>query len=149
MFSVISIISGVATILSALSFDGDITAKVTWGEHFNVGTDVITVLESITNVWAIGVGTKWTRRHTAGAGGTADAALRLKDYRSLFLSVFALVFAVLGFMSSIASLYDVSDTNFAKIGGWYVGMIFLIAGSFLFVLGECEYIRDMCGDYCC
>jgi hypothetical protein len=149
MFSVINIIiSGVATILSALPFDGNISAKVIWGEHFNVGSDVVTVMASIINVWAIGVETKWTRRHTAGAGGTADAARRLKDCRSLLLSVLVLVLAALGLLSSIASLYNASDTNFAKLGGWYVGMIFWITGSFLFVLGECEYIRDMCHGYC-
>ena len=42
LFSIFTRLLGlVATVLSALTFDGNLTLKNVWGAHFNVGSDVV------------------------------------------------------------------------------------------------------------
>lgn len=147
MFFIVSIInivlSGIATILSDLSFDGDLTAQAIWGQHFNIGTDLVTLVGSIVQFCLVGKKTEWTRRHSIDRGRSQNRALWFHDCRAFILSILVLSLSILGILSSIASTYTPSETHFAKIGGWYVGMIAWIVGSFLFVVSEFELIYDM------
>jgi hypothetical protein len=66
------ILSGIVTVLSGLSFDGDLTAQVIWGQHFNIGTDVVTLFRAILRFSLVGTKTRWTMRYSVRRSGTPD-----------------------------------------------------------------------------
>ena len=144
LFSLFNIIiSGVATILSSLSFNGKLVEKNIWGAHFNVTTDIVSAFGAGVGFGLAAKETHWTTRHTIRGGSTANRALWIRDCRTFLISILVLVLSLLGFLSSLSSIYSLSETKFSKIDGWYVGLICWIVGSFLFVIGEFDYIGEM------
>lgn len=87
--------------------------------------------------------THWATRHTIHGGSTENRALWIRDCRAFLISILVLVLSLLGFLSSLPSIYTLSQTNFSKIDGWYVGLVCWIVGSFLFVIGEFDYMGEM------
>lgn len=142
------VISGIATILSTLSFDGNLVRKNIWGAHFNVTTDIVSAFGAVVGFSLVARETRWTTRHTNRGGSTEHRALWIRDCRAFLVSILILVLSVLGFLSSLSSIYSLSKTNFGKIDGWYVGLVCWIVGSFLFIIGEFDYIGDMIRRVC-
>jgi hypothetical protein len=144
VFSVFNItISGIATILSIVSFDGKPVEKNIWGAHFNITTDIVSAIGALVGFGLVAKETHWTTRYTIRGGSTENRALWISDCRIFIISILVLVLSLLGFLSSLSSIYNLSKTDFSKIGGWYVGFVCWIVGSFLFIIGEFDYIGDM------
>ena len=74
---------------------------------------------------------------------SADKARWVIDMRCFVLSILIAALALMGFLSSLASTFGLSRTAFGHIGGWYVGFVCWVVGSFLFFLSECDCISDM------
>jgi hypothetical protein len=134
------ILSGIATVFSAFKFGGNTPVKNIWGAHFNVGTDINLGCGAFTGFIVVGNKSNWTMRY-------ADDNVRslwYRDLRHFLYLILILLLCVLGFLSSLASIYNFSGTKFSEISGWYIGFVCWIMSSFIFFVGELEFIIDLC-----
>lgn len=123
VFVVDIVLSCIANILFDLSFVNNLTAPVIWGQHLNIGTDVVTLFGVIIQFSLIAKKTHWTRGHSVRGGGTPNRALWVNDCRTFILSILILSLPYFGHLSSIATIFTSSLTAFAKFGGRYIGKV--------------------------
>lgn len=94
-----------------------------------MGTDIISGCGALAGFVVVGSKSKWTRRHA----GDAVKSLWYRDLREFLYSILILLLCVLGFLSSLASIYSLIDSKFSEIGGWYVGCLCWIMGRSYFL----------------
>ena len=144
IFSIIIIaLSGIATVLSSLSFDDNLMAKILWHQHFKIGTDIIMLSAALIRLVFAGKKIKSIKRYRFN-GDDIDKELSHDDLREFLVSIAILLIAILVIISTIGGILMPSEIYSTGIGSWYVGMIGWILWSLTFVFCEIEYIIDMC-----